>query len=137
MHAHTHTYTHTYTHTHTLTHTLTHTHTDTHTLTHSHTHTHRHTHTHCLLRCLHPNEPGLEVDEVYWQLKDSVARYELLLLRALHFDIYITMPHSVSHTHTLYIHCTYPDTCSNTRTHTHTHISHKHTYVYTHTIRKP
>ena len=37
----------------------------------------------------------LEVGDVYWQLKDSVARYELLLLRALRFEIYIAMPHSV------------------------------------------
>lgn len=47
-------------------------------------------------RCLHPNEPELEVDDTYWHLKDSVARYELLLLRALRFDIYITTPHKVS-----------------------------------------
>ena len=32
---------------------------------------------------------------MYWQLKDSVARYELLLLRALRFEIYVSMPHSV------------------------------------------
>ena len=47
-------------------------------------------------RCLHPNKPELEVGDVYWHLKDSAARYELLLLRALRFDIYITTPHSVS-----------------------------------------
>ena len=47
-------------------------------------------------RCLHRSGPMLEVGDVYWQLKDSVARYELLLLRALRFEIYTTMPHSVS-----------------------------------------
>lgn len=36
------------------------------------------------------------MDDTYWHLKDSVARYELLLLRALRFDIYITTPHKVS-----------------------------------------
>jgi hypothetical protein len=45
-------------------------------------------------RCLHRCGPMLEVGDVYWQLKDSVARYELLLLRALRFEIYVSMPHS-------------------------------------------
>ena len=63
--------------------------------TFSNTHTHTRTHP----RCLHPgDESPLEVCDVYWELKDSVARYELLLLRALRFDIYIQMPHTVSTT---------------------------------------
>lgn len=49
-----------------------------------------------LHRCLHPSEPVLEVTDLYWHLKDSVARYELLLLRVLRFDVNIAMPHPVS-----------------------------------------
>ena len=47
-------------------------------------------------RCLHKQEPPLEIGDLYWQLKDSVAKYELLLLRALKFDAQIQLPHPVS-----------------------------------------
>ena len=47
-------------------------------------------------RCLHKSEPLLEVCDVYWKLKDSVAKYELLLLRALNFQVYLDLPHKVS-----------------------------------------
>lgn len=47
-------------------------------------------------RCLHPSGAALEVSDLYWHLKDSVARYELLLLRALRFDINVSLPHPVS-----------------------------------------
>lgn len=46
-------------------------------------------------RCLHPDFPPLEVGEVYWQLKESVARYELLLLRAAGFKVTCPLPHKV------------------------------------------
>ena len=47
-------------------------------------------------RCLHKSSPPLEVGDLYWQLKGSVARYELLLLRALKFQIQVQLPHPVS-----------------------------------------
>ena len=47
-------------------------------------------------RCLHKSSPPLEVGEIYWQLKGSVARYELLLLRVLKFQIQVQLPHPVS-----------------------------------------
>lgn len=47
-------------------------------------------------RCLHKSEPPLEVSDVYWQLKESVAKYELLLLRALNFHVHLELPHKVS-----------------------------------------
>ena len=50
----------------------------------------------CVCRCLHQDSPALEVGDLYWQLKDSVARYELLLLRALKFQLYVKLPHPVS-----------------------------------------
>ena len=36
------------------------------------------------------------IGDLYWQLKDSVAKCELLLLRALKFDAQIQLPHTVS-----------------------------------------
>ncbi|XP_064390366.1 cyclin-Q-like [Halichondria panicea] len=45
-------------------------------------------------RCWHKEERPLEIGDLYWQLKDSVARYELLLLRALKFDAQVKLPHS-------------------------------------------
>ena len=53
----------------------------------------------CVCRCLHQDSPALEVGNLYWQLKDSVARYELLLLRALKFQLYVKLPHPVSRVH--------------------------------------
>lgn len=47
-------------------------------------------------RCLHKHDSPLEVGDLYWQLKDSVAKYELLLLRALKFNVHIQLPHTVS-----------------------------------------
>ena len=47
-------------------------------------------------RCLHKSSPPLEVGDLYWQLKSSVAKYELLLLRALKFHIQVQLPHPVS-----------------------------------------
>ena len=47
-------------------------------------------------RCLHKSSPPLEVGDLYWQLKGSVARYELLLLRVLKFQIQVQLPHPVS-----------------------------------------
>ena len=47
-------------------------------------------------RCLHKSSPPLELGDLYWQLKCSVARYELLLLRALKFQIQVQLPHTVS-----------------------------------------
>ena len=46
-------------------------------------------------RCLHPDVPFLEAGDFYWKLKDSVAKYELLLLRALKFKLNIQLPHPV------------------------------------------
>ena len=47
-------------------------------------------------RCLHKSSLPLEVGDLYWQLKGSVARYELLLLRALKFQMQVQLPHPVS-----------------------------------------
>ena len=48
-------------------------------------------------RCLlHKSSPPLELGNLYWELKDSVAKYELLLLRALKFQIQVQLPHPVS-----------------------------------------
>ena len=48
-------------------------------------------------RCLlHKSSPPLELGDLYWELKDSVAKYELLLLRALKFQIQVQLPHPVS-----------------------------------------
>lgn len=46
-------------------------------------------------RCLHRDRPPLEIGDKYWKLKDSVATYELLLLRALKFQTEIVLPHKV------------------------------------------
>lgn len=48
-------------------------------------------------RCLHPEKPPLEVNELYWRLKESVAKYELVLLRMLKFQFNYDLPHKVSH----------------------------------------
>lgn len=34
--------------------------------------------------------------DVYWNLKESVGKYELLLLRAIKFDLKVKLPHPVS-----------------------------------------
>ena len=47
-------------------------------------------------RCLHKGEPPLEIGDVYWKLKESVGRYELLLLRAIKFNLMVKLPHPVS-----------------------------------------
>ncbi|XP_065911764.1 cyclin-Q-like [Dysidea avara] len=44
-------------------------------------------------RCLHKDKPPLEIGDMYWKLKDSVAAYELVLLRALKFQTEIILPH--------------------------------------------
>lgn len=49
-----------------------------------------------LCRCLHKDEPPLEIGDVYWKLKESVGRYELLLLRAIKFNLTVKLPHPVS-----------------------------------------
>jgi len=46
-------------------------------------------------RCLHKDKPPLEIGDMYWKLKDSVAMYELVLLRALKFQTEIVLPHKV------------------------------------------
>ena len=46
-------------------------------------------------RCFHPDVPFLEAGDFYWKLKDSVAKYELLLLRTLKFKLNIQLPHPV------------------------------------------
>ena len=46
-------------------------------------------------RCLHKDKPPLEIGDMYWKLKDSVAAYELVLLRALKFQTEIILPHKV------------------------------------------
>lgn len=35
------------------------------------------------------------MSDTYWQLKESVAKCELLLLRALNFNVYLDLPHKV------------------------------------------
>lgn len=44
-------------------------------------------------RCLHKDKPPLEVGETYWKLKESVGKYELLLLRAIQFNLKVKLPH--------------------------------------------
>eukprot|EP00731_Ephydatia_muelleri_P016178 Em0009g602a len=44
-------------------------------------------------KCFHPDVPFLEAGDFYWKLKDSVAKYELLLLRTLKFKLNIQLPH--------------------------------------------
>lgn len=46
--------------------------------------------------CLHRDGPALEVGDLYWALKESVGKYELLLLRAVKFNLHIKLPHPVS-----------------------------------------
>ena len=48
-------------------------------------------------RCFHPDVPFLEAGDFYWKLKDSVAKYELLLLRTLKFKLNIQLPHPVGY----------------------------------------
>jgi hypothetical protein len=43
--------------------------------------------------CIHRSKPPLDVCSTYWKLKDSVAQYELFLLRALNFDMKVHLPH--------------------------------------------
>lgn len=44
-------------------------------------------------KCFHPDVPFLEAGDYYWKLKDSVAKYELLLLRILKFKLNVQLPH--------------------------------------------
>ena len=48
-------------------------------------------------RCLHRDRPPLEVGDTYWKLKESVGKYELLLLRAMRFNLHVKLPHPVSY----------------------------------------
>ena len=59
-------------------------------------------------RCLHRDEPPLEIGDKYWKLKDSVAMYELLLLRALKFQTELILPHKVKQARRLNVKCTFP-----------------------------
>lgn len=45
---------------------------------------------------MHKDKPPLEVGDLYWHLKESVGKYELVLLRALKFNMHVDLPHPVS-----------------------------------------
>ena len=45
---------------------------------------------------MHKDGEPLDVDDLYWSLKESVGKYELLLLRAMKFDLHVKLPHLVS-----------------------------------------
>lgn len=49
------------------------------------------------LSILHNDKPQLEVSELYWHLKESVAKMELVLLRALQFKFQLDLPHRVKY----------------------------------------
>lgn len=38
-------------------------------------------------RVLHPDEPELDVDETYWQIRETVGRLEHIVLRTLAFQV--------------------------------------------------
>lgn len=44
-------------------------------------------------RLLHRDKPPLEVGSLYWELHDSVANCELMILRALQFQVSFDSPH--------------------------------------------
>ncbi|KAL3852524.1 hypothetical protein ACJMK2_016152 [Sinanodonta woodiana] len=44
-------------------------------------------------RTLHRNKPALEIGDTYYLLRDSVARCELYILRALQFKVIFNLPH--------------------------------------------
>lgn len=44
-------------------------------------------------RLLHKDKPPLEVGSLYWELHDSVANCELMILRALQFQVTFDSPH--------------------------------------------
>ncbi|BFZ08629.1 hypothetical protein BsWGS_11668 [Bradybaena similaris] len=44
-------------------------------------------------RTLHKNKAPLEISDTYWSLRESVARCELYLLRALEFKVQFDHPH--------------------------------------------
>lgn len=44
-------------------------------------------------RTLHKNKAPLEINDTFWQLKESVAQCELYLLRALKFKVMFDHPH--------------------------------------------
>lgn len=49
-------------------------------------------------RTLHKNKAPLEIGDTYWCLRESVARCELYLLRALQFKVEFNHPHKVLYT---------------------------------------
>lgn len=54
--------------------------------------------THCPYphhRYLHPSSPPLDLDAQFWELRDSLAQCELLLLRCLCFRVSFQHPHKV------------------------------------------
>ena len=112
VHPHTHTPTHLNTPTATPTHTLTHI--PTHTLTYLHLqcrpYTQHHTHTHIPIYTYtytrlhtHPhtrsiynrNESNLDLDNLYYLMRETVSKCELYVLRVLKFTVSYTHPHKV------------------------------------------
>ncbi|XP_062516364.1 cyclin-Q-like [Corticium candelabrum] len=45
-------------------------------------------------RCLHKNEPSLEVGSLFWKLRDSVVTCEFVILRTLAFQVSVDHPHT-------------------------------------------
>ena len=45
---------------------------------------------------MYKDRSPLEVGDLYWHLKESVGKYELVLLRALNFNMHVQLPHAVS-----------------------------------------
>ena len=46
-------------------------------------------------RCLHPDKGMLDTCEIYYRLKESVAKYELIVLRVVKFELKHDLPHKV------------------------------------------
>lgn len=44
---------------------------------------------------MYPDKPVLDVSALYWRLKDSVAKYELIVLRVNNFELNHELPHKV------------------------------------------
>ena len=55
-----------------------------------------------LYRCMYKDKAPLEVGDLYWHLKESVGKYELVLLRSLKFNMHVQLPHPVSTYPSLY-----------------------------------
>ena len=49
-----------------------------------------------LCRTLHTDQPGLEIGEKYWAMRDSVVQCELFVMRILKFHVKFDHPHKVS-----------------------------------------